>query len=204
MVKEIRIYIEGGGNDAHTKALLRDGFRSFLDDVINIARSKRIKFQIIACGRRSQAFSDFLIALQTHLNAFNILLVDSEGSVNKNPWQHLQERDSWNVGKISDEHCHLMVQMMESWLIADSATLKKFYGQDFKENAIPKNPNVEQIEKNVIMTALKDATRNTSKGEYHKTQHGFKILGQLDVTIVRKAAPHCDRLFNTLLEKMNS
>lgn len=203
MVNEIRIYVEGGGNDAQTKTLLREGFNNFLRELVAIARSKRIKWQIVACGPRNQAFSDFLTALQTHPDAFNILLVDSEGPVSESPWQHLQKRDPWKVGSITDQHCHMMVQMMESWLIADNIALRKFYGQDFKENAIPKNPNIEQLEKDVVMTALKDATRNTLKGEYHKTRHGFKIFGQLDAAKVRNAAPHCDRLFKTLIEKMN-
>jgi len=115
----------------------------------------------------------------------------------------LHDRDGWQTKLFDDAHCHLMVQMMESWLIADGAALRKFYGQEYKENAIPKNPDVEQLEKSVIMAALKDATRNTSKGEYHKTRHGFKILGQLEVSKIRNAAPHCDRLFKILIEKMN-
>ncbi|MCI0697082.1 DUF4276 family protein [candidate division KSB1 bacterium] len=204
MVNEIRLYVEGAGNDIHTKKLLRDGFRSFLNALIQIARMNRIKFQIIACGRRNQAFSDFSTALQKHPNAFNILLVDSEASVSKSPWQHLQGRDGWNAGQVSDEHCHLMVQIMEAWLIADLSALNRFYGRGFNENAVPKNPNVEQIEKKTLLSALKDATRNTSKGEYHKTRHGFRILEQLEVAKVRHAAPHCDRLFKTLAEKMNS
>jgi hypothetical protein len=203
MVSEIRLYVEGAGNDAHTKRLLRDGFRSFLHELIEIARTKRIKFQIIACGRRNQAFNDFSTALQTCPNAFNVLLVDSEAMVSKSPWQHLRERDRWNVRPLGDEHCHLMAQTMEAWLIADLSTLSQFYGQGFKENAIPKNPNVEQIDKKTLLTALKDATRNTSKGEYHKTRHGFKILETLKVAKVRQAAPHCNRLFKTLEEKMN-
>jgi hypothetical protein len=204
MVDEIRLYVEGAGNDIHTKKLLRDGFRNFLNELVQIARMKRIKFQIIACGPRHQAFSDFSDALQKHPNAFNILLVDSEAAVSKSPWQHLQERDGWNVGQAGDEHCHLMVQIMEAWFIADISALRQFYGKGFNDNAIPKNPNVEQIDKKTLESALIEATRNTSKGEYHKTRHGFKILEQLEVAKVRHAAPHCDRLFKTLAEKMNS
>jgi hypothetical protein len=139
MVNEICIYIEGGGNDAYTKTLLREGFSSFLRDLVTLARTKRIKWRIVACGPRNQAFSDFLTALQTHSNAFNVLLVD-----------------------------------------------------------------VEEIGKIMLLSALKDATRNTSKGEYHKTRHSFKILQTLDPSKVRNAAPHCDRLFKTLSEKMNA
>jgi len=204
MVNEIRLYVEGAGNDIHTKKLLRDGFRIFLNELVLIARMKRIKFQIIACGRRHQAFSDFSDALQKHPNSFNILLVDSEAPVSKSPWQHLQKRDGWNAGQINDEHCHLMVQIMESWMVADVSALRQFYGKDFNDNAIPKNPNVEQIDKKILLSALKDATRNTSKGEYHKTRHGFKILEQLETAKIRRAAPHCDRLFKTLNEKMNA
>jgi hypothetical protein len=204
MVNEIRIYVEGGGNDAQTKTLLREGFNYFLRDLVTIARTKRIRWHVIACGSRNQAFSDFLTALQTHSEAFNVLLVDSEEPVSKSPWQHLQERDPWKIGSIGDECCHLMVQTMEAWLIADLSALNRFYGRGFNENAVPKNPNVEQIDKKTLLSALMDATRNTSKGEYHKTRHGLKILELLEVSKVRNAAHHCDRLFKTLSEKMST
>ena len=32
MVKEIRVYIEGGGDGKNTKALIRQGFSGFLQD----------------------------------------------------------------------------------------------------------------------------------------------------------------------------
>jgi hypothetical protein len=95
-----------------------------------------------------------------------------------------------------------MVQAMEAWFIADIDTLKKFYGQGFRENSIPKNTNVEKIDKDSLEPSLKEATRNTSKGEYQKIQHASKLLELLDVTKVREAAPKCDRLFTTLAQIM--
>jgi len=91
---------------------------------------------------------------------------------------------------------------MEAWLIADIDTLKKFYGQGFKENSIPRNPNVEQIDKKQLEPSLKAATRQTSKGEYHKIRHASKLLGLLNVDKVRVAASHCDRIFTVLIKKM--
>lgn len=91
---------------------------------------------------------------------------------------------------------------MEAWFIADIDTLKKFYGQGFKEDSIPKNPNVEQIDKDALEPSLKAATRNTTKGEYQKIQHASQLLG-LDVTKVRTASRHCERLFTTLAEIIN-
>ena len=49
---------------------------------------------------------------------------------------------------------------------------------------------------------MKEATRNTVKGEYQKIQHVSKLLELLNVTKVRKAAPKCDRLFTTLAQIM--
>ena len=92
---------------------------------------------------------------------------------------------------------------MEAWFIADMDTLKKYYGQGFKENSIPKNPDVEKIDKDSLVRSLKEATRNTkSKGEYQKIQHASDLLKKLDTAKVRKASKYCDRLFTTLAQIM--
>ena len=203
MVKEIRIYIEGGGDKKDTKARIREGFSGFLKDLVQIARSKRIKWQIIICGTRNSAFNDFQNALNAHPDAFNVLLVDSEAPVKKTqtPWEHLKSRDNWDSPGVDDHHCHLMVQAMEAWFIADIDTLKEFYGQGFKENSIPKITNVETIHKDLLEPSLKAATRDTkSKGEYQKIKHASQLLNRLNVTKVRKASTYCDRLFTTLIQ----
>ncbi|HYW18912.1 MAG TPA: DUF4276 family protein [Nodularia sp. (in: cyanobacteria)] len=195
MVKEIRIYIEGGGDGKNTKALIRKGFSQFL---------KQFKLNITICGSRNNALRDFRNALKSYPNAFNILLVDAEAPVTINsPWGHLKSRDNWDKPSgVDDSQSHLMVQAMEAWFIADIETLKKFYGKDFQYNAIPRTLNVETIDKINIERSLKAATRNTSKGEYQKIKHASKLLELLDVAKVRKASPYCDRLFTTLSDKI--
>lgn len=203
MIKEVRIYIEGGGDGKNTKALLRGGFSFFFKELVQVAQSKKIKWNITLCGSRNNAFRDFRNALAAHPDAFVILLVDSEAPVNQSPWEHLKSRDNWDSPGVDDTHCYLMVQAMEAWLIADIDSLKRFYGQGFKENAIPKNRNVEKIEKDLLEPSLKAATRDTkSKGEYQKIQHASKLLVMLDVDKVRKASLECDRIFTTLTELM--
>ena len=203
MVKEIRIYIEGGGDGKDTKARLRGGFSFFFKELVQVARSKQIKWNITVCGSRNNAFRDFKNALADRPNAFVILLVDSEAPVKQPPWEHLKLRDNWDSPGVDDTHCYLMVQAMEAWLMADIDTLKRFYGQGFKENAIPKKSNVETIEKDLLEPSLKAASRDTkSKGEYQKIQHASKLLEMLDVDKVRKASSECDRIFTTLTELM--
>jgi hypothetical protein len=153
---------------------------------------------LIEASQRTQ------LIVTTHPDAFNVLLVDAEAPVNKkSPWEHLKFRDNWDKPtEVDDDNCHLMVQTMEAWFIADFATLKKFYGQGFKENAIPKNANVETIAKDNLEPTLKTATSRTTKEEYHKIKHASELLESLDVTQVRQASPYCDRLFNTLRSRI--
>ncbi len=204
MVTEIRIYVEGGGDGKNTKDLLRQGFSKFFKDLVAIARSNQIKWSVILCGTRNDTFRDFKNAFKTHPNAFIVLLVDSEApvSANTNPWEHLKLRDKWDSPDVDDTYCHLMVQTMEAWFIADIDALKKYYGQGFKENAILKHQNVENIAKDLLEPSLKAASCNTTKGEYKKIQHAAKLLEMVDVAQVRIASSYCDRLFITLNQKI--
>lgn len=91
-----------------------------------------------------------------------------------------------------------MVQMMEAWFLADPEALTAYYGQDFGAKALPGRKNVEDIAKSDIERSLKEATKRTQKGEYHKIRHGSELLTKIDPGKVRKRAPYCDRLLATL------
>ena len=132
MVSEIRIYAEGGGNGSESKAAIRQGFGQFFDPLRHLAQSHRIRWQVVACGGRNAAFDNFKIALRTHGEAFNVLLVDAETPVSRTPWAHLLARDGWQSPPVDDEQCHLMTQCIEAWLLADRGALRKFYGAGFQ------------------------------------------------------------------------
>jgi len=202
VVSEIRIYVEGGGDQRSGKAAIQEGFSKFLSSLKDMARGRHIRWHVIACGSRQSAFHDFEIASRQHADAFNVLLVDAEGQITGSPWDHLQDRDHWSIQGIPDDHCHLMVQVMEAWIIADIETLRKFYGQRFNSNSIPRRKDVELIAKGEVQRALIQATQNTQKGEYHKVRHGPRILALVDVSKVRNRARHCDRMFTTLSNKI--
>lgn len=118
VVREIRIYVEGGGYDKESKAQMREGFSHFLNSLRSVAQSKYIRWQIIACGSRNDAYRSFQLATETHTAAFNILLVDAESPVHQQPKQHLNSQNGWDLGDASSEQCHLMVQIYGS--VADS------------------------------------------------------------------------------------
>lgn len=202
-MNEIRLYAEGGGDGRDTKAALRVGLGLFLNAIRAQARQQGCKWSIIACGSRNAAFDNFKTALRIHPAATNILLVDSEKPVSDPPRQHLQVTDNWQVPSgVADRQCQLMIQNMEAWLVADMNTLAEFYGSEFRRNAFPAQ-NVETIDKATLASALAAATRNTQKGEYHKTRHAPRILERLDSDVVCSRAPSCRRLFETLTNEIH-
>lgn len=64
------------------------------------------------------------------------------------------------------------------------------------------NPNVEEISKQDPVKGLKAATKDTTKGRYHKTKHAPALLELIEPALVRKAAPNCERLFKVVLDKL--
>ena len=202
-MKEIRIYVEGGG-DKDSKARLRIAFSQFLAKRDNSNDQKRIQPRVIACGSRSDTLASFSIALKQHPEAFTILLVDSEGPVAGSPAAYLvaTEGAARRIGGVAESQIHLMVEAMEAWIAADPPAVSQYYGQGFKTSALPRSKNIEKVSKQDLFAALDAATRGTQKGRYHKTHHAPELIERLTPLTVRKRAPHCDRLFTTLEEAL--
>lgn len=204
MVGEVRIYVEGGGGSKATRGPFRVGFSQFLQSLREEARARRVRWAVVACGGRRSAYDAFVLALRSHPDAFNVLLVDAEGPVSGLAGEHLRGRENWDHLAPDDDRAQLMVQAMEAWLIADVAALQGFYGQGFRANQIPPTANVEEIPKASLEPALRAASAHTQKGEYHKIRHASKLLALVDVSIIRDRAPHCDRLFTTVAAKIGN
>ncbi len=157
----LKLYVEGGGDTNLLKTACRKGFSEFLKKAGLAGRLPRI----VACGSRRNAYDSFCTALENGERA--LLLVDSEEAVGSDPlqpWQHLGRRtgDQWQKpSSAGDDDCHLMVQVMEAWFLADRQTLQTFFGQGFQVNALPAATNdIEAIAKEQIYQSLARATSN--------------------------------------------
>lgn len=202
MVKEVILYIEGdtkqkGKGNAIT---LRQGFREFFQP---LAEEVKIPIDLKLLGSREIAIKIFLSELEYNLESFSALLVDAEGEIDekdtaKTFLQNISPK--FDFKNVKDEQCHLMVQMMESWFLADKEKLAEFYGKGFNINALPKNPNVEKIIKSDVEDGLNNAVRNTAKKEYKKGEHAGEILRIIDSKKVRADARHCRKLFEAILD----
>ncbi|HPF38631.1 MAG TPA: DUF4276 family protein [Phycisphaerae bacterium] len=197
----VKIYVEGGGDAKSLRGRCREGVSRLLARAGFEGRMPAI----VACGGRNETFGSFrtALAIRRKTNDHPILLVDSEGaiSIGADIWDYLKSRDPWDKpAGCQDDDIHLMVQCMESWFIADAATLARYFGRDFHEGSLPKHNQPESVEKDRIEPALKKASANCRKGAYDKGAHSFAILGECDPAILRQKAPHFDRLCKRLEE----
>lgn len=202
-MSSIAIYMEGGGDGRDTKAALRLGMDSFLTGIKQAAREKSLRWKLVCCGSRYEAFRSFRSSFSNGEHAITILLVDAEGLVNRPVRDHLRWRDGWDVAFASDDMVHLMIQTMETWIIADPDALTEYYGSKFKRNALPGALELEKVAKDDVGDAFNKATRPTRKGAYHKIRHASDLLKRINPREVKQRCPGCARLFRTMHSKID-
>ena len=200
----VAIYMEGGGVSRDAKGDLRRGMETLLQPLKEAARAKVLHWKLVACGARNEAFRRFRNAVGNGDNATVVLLVDAEEPVNGTPRQHLQSRDKWDMQFADEDMIHLMVQAMETWIVADLDALRTYYGQNFNGNALPRAKNLEDVAKADVERKLKQAIRRTTKPRYHKIKHASDLLKRIDVEKVKDRCPHCARLFDVLGRMIDS
>jgi hypothetical protein len=188
-VKGIRIYFEGDDK-------LRPGFNTFFKDIKETARQQRLDVKSVATNGTPSG--DFAKALKSHPDWINLLLLDSEG-----PLEVISERQR-QVASFDGANVFWMIELMESWFLADCDALEKYYGQGFNSNALPGNRQVQNISKKDVIDGLKRATEKTKPGRYHKTKHAPNLLALVDSDLVRTAASECQRLFDALERIINA
>jgi Domain of unknown function (DUF4276) len=198
MVKDVKIYIEGGGDSKEERVRLREGFRKLFEKTIPEYRMPRT----VASGGREEAFKDFKTGLKTK-NQFSLLLVDSEDQVDNISdeiegdfaWKHLTKRDGWIQPEATQNHqAMLMATCMEAWIATDKETLKKFYPTGFQVSALPSLVNIESKNRHEIHENLVHATRNCVNKTYKKGVHSFELIGKLNPDVLKANTTQFRRL----------
>jgi|HubBroStandDraft_3_1064219.scaffolds.fasta_scaffold24203_3 hypothetical protein len=186
MVTELRIYFEGD-------ARLKPGFRRFFGEIEQVATTRRCRLNWIATN--GTPVDDYHSGLKANPNAWNVLLLDSDTPADRAFAEMCRTKglESSHAGSV-----FWMVQIMESWFLADLAALRTYFCDRFPEAAAKGNPKVEEIPKADVMSRLE----NAAGGKYHKVRDGGKLLALIDSEKVRRAAPNCDRMFSAILKAL--
>ncbi|MCL2824713.1 MAG: DUF4276 family protein [Polyangiaceae bacterium] len=190
-MKRIRIFVEGGGPNAKRgQDALRKGFNGLLSAQKAAACQKKIEWNIACCGGRQAAYDAFILAIgRKDPDDLVVLLVDSEGAVKDTAAQgrvgHLRQRDNWQFRGVDANAVHLMIQCMESWIVADPDEVEKFFGADFHRKHLPKRLDLDNEPKADVARSLELATQGTHK-KYHKIKTACLLLERIRPDVVAK------------------
>lgn len=198
MVK-LKIYAEGGGSGQFLDTLFRQGWSDFFR-----AAGFDMRMPKVVRGRgRYETFDLFRRAVEApRSDELPLLLVDSEAPVaaGHTAWQHLKKRDGWDrPDKANADQAFLMVQVMETWFLADYELLHTYFGPELRDKHLRKWPALEEVPKKDVLAALARATRQCTR-PFAKGKVSFELLARLSPARVEEACPHA----KALLERLRS
>lgn len=197
MVK-VKIYIEGGApNDKLADILFRKAWSTFF-------KAAGLQNNLPKCVpgySRANTFDSFVKSSPSK-DEVVLLLIDSEIPIKEGNtvWQHLQNSGLNKPVNTGEDRVYLMVQIMETWLLADIDALEKYFGKGFKRNKIQAWPMLEEVSKESIVGALSKATADCSRqyGKDTKGKISFELLEKIDPRKVIEKCPQAKRLIDFL------
>ena len=192
------VYIEGGGDrNENLERLFRRWWTKFFGAAGLRGRLPRV----VRGGSRNRTIKLFLKAVSApDPGRVPLLLVDSEGPVQegRSVWQHLRAREKQIPPcEASDDRAFLMVQVMETWFLADRAALRQHFGPHFREDSLQQWPRLEGVPKATVIDALRNASKDCPS-PYAKGSVSFQLLEKVNPGLVEAACPHAKRLLDCL------
>ena len=193
-----KLYVEGAGPRRAQQSQCRRAFAKFF-----ASAGVKNRPGVEPCGGRKEAFDNFCRAMKSaDANQLPLLLVDAEDAIaaGHTTWQHLKARpsDDWDRPKgAADDQAFLMVQVMETWLLADPAALRQHFGPQFSNAPLRAWPALEAVPKQTVFEVLAKATANC-KQTYRKGDVSFDVLASLTPARVEAACPHAQALLRRL------
>lgn len=211
-----RLYIEGGGRadpdpaEMDRAAMVDDNaeaFRRGWQIFFNKAGIDGQMLEIAVGGGQQEAFALFNSQLNRYVEHEEtepkpLLLVDSEEPVaaGYTVWEHLQTRLQHRFQRpanADDQSAFMMVQAMETWFVADSPALQRFFDSSLDTSVLQNSSPLEAIPKEDALDMLRQATLRCRR-HYSKGRRSYGILAEIDPALVAAACPHASELLDYL------
>ena len=225
-MRQIVIYVEGGGDNSQCRSEIRNGLDALLRKQKQAAQRKNIGWKLVPCGSRNEARKAFFNRRrQSPPETLVVLVVDSEDGLpaellhpKKESLQarrqrlladaqtrkgHLVNRDQWELTDIPPDSIHLMVRCMRHGLSRTPRPLRVITDMTFTKS-LPVRTNLEDEPKESLYNKLAKATKDTSKGTYAKIRHASKLLGSIDPNKVAVRCPRFATFTSWLEERIGS
>ena len=138
MKRCVRVYIEGGAEGRTADSDFRRGWKQFLNELHETARTNGYHSLEVVRGKgRGNTFNRFKMHKRVYPQDLCVLLVDAETEVPENAkvWDVVAQRegDNWERPDWATErHLYLMVQFVETWLLTDQDALQTFFNHVLK------------------------------------------------------------------------
>jgi len=200
------IYIEGGASGSFSRDLCircERAFHKLLDRMGFTGRKPRL----VACGGRGDVMDSFRTAHNTGSAGYVAMWIDSEEPMTdlEQAWKHLAEVTSvaaWEKPEgAEDDQVLFMTTCMETWIVADRATLREHYKQKLNENPLPHTNGLESKGRHDVQDRLERAT-NDCQNAYAKGKRSFDVLAKLNPAVLKQHLPSFDRIGRILNEKL--
>ncbi|MCX6594703.1 MAG: DUF4276 family protein [Acidobacteria bacterium] len=197
----VTLFVEGGAPPDQNGRSQGRAFNRLCARAVKTLLGKVSKrhIDVVPCGPNRNAIEQFRSALEGQQYELPVLLVDSEGPVRTNPLAHIAQLNSIVPGLLNEDQVHLMVQLMEAWLLSDPDALHLYFGRGFRKREVP-SVELEEIPKASIESALAEASASCDS-PYIAGQHGrraFEILATVDPQKLQAACPSAKRFFDYL------
>jgi hypothetical protein len=196
--RKVHLYVEGGNpkttGDLTTQA--REAFRTLLS-------TEGVQVVVKAHGGRGDTFKAFRLArrLKRHPPEEPVLLlIDAEAPVSDvhRPWEHLKQRDNWDADGVPDADVLLMVQVMETWMLADPNALRAVFPHKLDDSKLPApGLGLEGLTNAQVYRALAQATQECSRPD-GKGDHSFRVVQRLNPATLRARLPSFKRAWERI------
>jgi hypothetical protein len=189
--------------DANGLRRFRVAFKRHLEKLDPLLKN----LDVVAKGSTDYTIKSYVEGVRQFSHQCSVaLLVDADGPVPADtPARHIEAKlNSAHVPPHARSNVFLMVQCMESWLVADAALLESCFGNKLRPRALPQNPDLESVSKKDVATALNDAVKETPAGKYHKVRDAARILELLSPAVVAKRSKHARMLHQFLLNAVRA